>query len=138
MAGAAKQPPPQSSALARRDRQQIDADARRVAAGRVEGVDRAGETRERIGVEAGRPQRLAARPGKNQLGADDLRRLALGRHVWDGTQLDALIGGHRGAQSAPRPLGHLDRVAELPGGVGVEPQPDRARRGVEQAAKRSP
>jgi hypothetical protein len=138
VASAPKQPPPQAPALPRSDRQEIDADRRAVAAGRIDSVDRAGEARERIGIEAGGSQRLAARPCKDQLSADDLPRLGLGWGLGGGAKLDALVGGHRRAQSAPRPLGHLDAVAELPGGVGVEPQPDRARRGVEQAANRSP
>ena len=43
------------------------------------------------------------------------------------------------ARSAPRARsGTSTAVAELAGGIGVEPQPDRARGRVEQTAQRSP
>ncbi len=80
-AGAAQQPPPQAPTLPRRDGQQVDADRRLVTTAGVEGVDRAREPRERIGIEPGRSQRLAARPGKHQLGAGDLQVVGLDRRI---------------------------------------------------------
>ena len=143
-AGAAKQPPPQAPTLPRRDGQQVDADRRLVTAAGVEGVDRAREPRERIGVEPGRSQRLAARPGKHQLGAGDLQIVGLDRRIVTfhrrlryGPQLYAVVGGDRRAQRSASMGGHLHAVAELPGRVGIEPQAHRARGSVEQTAYRS-
>ena len=101
-------------------------------------ADRRGERLQRIGLRRKPRQRLDARAGQHQLGAQrhglaivglDVglgHQRALAQHLLGGPLLDAFEAAKRGAQRLARALGGFDQVDEPPLGIRGEPDADRA------------
>lgn len=135
--GLAEQPLASASPPARCDRQQVDADRRVLSVAGSDSLDRPRDRGERIGVEAGVAQRLAAPARQHQLRPRDLHpRRRLGVDRVGVVNLDLAIG--RRQHAPPRPRRQLDPVPQPLRLVGVEPHPHRTRALLQQVAQRVP